>query len=90
MPYTREVKVPVKTRRIVPTRVQKKVRTTKLVEVPAFKMVDETYTEVCKCTAVTQLSDYANTILTVCESTAVILCEYNTDIMQKHFFYTRW
>lgn len=52
VPYKRQVKVPVKTRKIVPTRVKKKVRTTKLVEVPAFKMVDETYTEIVEQPAI--------------------------------------
>lgn len=52
VPFTREVKVPVKTRKIVPTRVQKRVKTTKLVEVPAFKMVDETYTDIVEQPAI--------------------------------------
>jgi antitoxin component of MazEF toxin-antitoxin module len=52
VPYSRKVKVPVKTRKIVPTVVQKKVRTKKLVEVPSYKTVEEQYTEIEEVPAV--------------------------------------
>jgi hypothetical protein len=52
VPFVRQVKVPVKTRKILPIKVQKRVKTTKLVEVPAFKMVDETYTDIVEQPAI--------------------------------------
>lgn len=46
VPFTRQVKVPVMTRQLVPQLVEKKVRTKQLMEVPSTKMVTEEYTEV--------------------------------------------
>jgi len=54
VPYTRTVKVPVKTRKIVPVVVQKKVRTNKLVEVPSWTTADEEYTEIVEQPAIRQ------------------------------------
>lgn len=45
VPFTRQVKTQVTTRQLVPHIVEKKVRTTKLVEVPSTKLVNEEYTE---------------------------------------------
>jgi len=45
VPFTRKVKVPVKTTKIVPTVEPRRVKTTKLVQVPSWQVVDEEYTE---------------------------------------------
>jgi hypothetical protein len=45
VPFTRQVKVPTQTVQIVPTTVETKVPVKKLVQVPGYKTVDETYTE---------------------------------------------
>lgn len=46
VPYTRKVKVPVKTTVIKPVTTQQRVKVKRLVEVPSFKEVEEEYTEV--------------------------------------------
>jgi hypothetical protein len=44
VPYTRKVKVPVFTKKVVPTTFSKRIKTKKLVEVQYFKDVEEKYT----------------------------------------------
>jgi len=45
VPYTRQVKVPVKTKKVRPTFVKTRVPVTRLVERPSYKVVEETYTD---------------------------------------------
>lgn len=44
LPYTRKVKVPTVTQKIVPAMTTQRVATKKLIQVPSFKTVDEEYT----------------------------------------------
>lgn len=52
VPFTRKVKVPVKTTKVVPCMEERRVRTSRLVEVPCMTMVDEEYTEIEERSAV--------------------------------------